>query len=154
MIYQTSRVTNKNIMNLTTLTSRDLSRIQKLIERKESLTQQIAEINSELEAMESGASQPARLVTHTNGATAAPSARKSSKAVTIKKRKGKTVRGQLKEIITSELKSAGNKGMRVKDLAAKLGTSYGNVTAFFQSTGKKIKEIKKIGRGQFAWTGV
>jgi len=44
--------------------------------------------------------------------------------------------------------------MRVKDLAAKLGTSYGNVTAFFQSTGKKIKEIKKIGRGQFAWMGV
>ncbi len=141
-------------MNLTTLTSRDLSRIQKLIERKESLTQQIAEINSELEAMESGVSQPARVVTHANGAAAAPSARKIAKAVTIKKRKGKTVRGQLKEMITGQLKSAGIQGMRVKDLAAKLGTSYGNVTAFFQSTGKKIKEIKKIGRGQFAWKGV
>ncbi len=141
-------------MNLTTLTSRDLSRIQKLIERKELLTQQVAEINSELEAMESGVSQPARVVTHANGAAAAPSARKIAKAVTIKKRKGKTVRGQLKEMITGELKSAGNRGMRVKDLAAKLGTSYGNITAFFQSTGKKIKEIKKIGRGQFAWTGV
>ena len=141
-------------MNLTTLTSRDLSRIQKLIERKELLTQQVAEINSELEAMESGVSQPARVVTHANGAAAAPSARKIAKAVTIKKRKGKTVRGQLKEMIAGELKSAGNQGMRVKDLAAKLGTSYGNITAFFQSTGKKIKEIKKIGRGQFAWTGV
>jgi hypothetical protein len=43
--------------------------------------------------------------------------------------------------------------MRVKDLAVRLGTSYGNITSFFQSTGKKIREIKKAGRGRFAWVG-
>ena len=137
-------------MSLVTLTSRELSRIQKLIERKESLTEQIAVINSELAAMESGEARSASSATSVNGTAAASSSRKSSKGGA--NRKGRTVRGQLKERITNELKAAGKQGMKVKDLAAKLGTSYGNVTAFFQSTGKKIDEIRKIGRGQFAWT--
>ncbi len=56
-------------------------------------------------------------------------------------------------MVSSELKAAGKEGVRVKDLAAKLGTNYGNITNFFQSTAKKIKEIKKVGPGQFVWTG-
>jgi hypothetical protein len=55
--------------------------------------------------------------------------------------------------ISGELKAAGKEGMRVKELAKKLGTSDGNITNFFQSTAKKIKEIKKVGPGQFAWVG-
>src|SRR5262245_55894778 len=50
-------------------------------------------------------------------------------------------RGQLKERIVGSLKSAGKSGMAVKDLAAKLGKPYGNVSVWFHSTGKGVKEI-------------
>src|SRR5687767_1933730 len=95
-----------NIMSLTTLSSKDLSRIQKLVERKESLIQQIADINGELEAIESGDSKPARPVTSPNGTATAPSPRKSLKPTVARKigKSGKTGRGQLKERLTAELK--------------------------------------------------
>ncbi len=66
---------------------------------------------------------------------------------------GGKVRGQLKERVSSELKSAGKQGMKIRELADRLGTSYGNIKAFFQSTGRKIKQIKKVGPAQFAWVG-
>jgi hypothetical protein len=139
-------------MSLATLSSKDVSRIQKLIERKEALVRQIAGINSELEAIESGASKQ-------NGspAAAAPSEGPAKSvppgAVTPRKkgRAGRAVRGSLKQAISAELRSAGKPGMKVKDLAAKLGTSYGNITNFFQNTGKKMNEIKKVGPARFAW---
>jgi hypothetical protein len=140
-------------MSLATLTSKELAKIQKLVERKEALTQQIVELNSELESIESGASSPAAAAIQSNGTSSRPAGRKSNKPAMARKSGGRTARGQLKDRITAELKSAGKQGRRVKDLAGSLGTSYGNITAFFQSTGKKIKEIKKVGRGQYAWTG-
>src|SRR6185503_16177041 len=57
----------------------------------------------------------------------------------------------LKEQILGTLKSAGKSGATVKDLAAKLGKSYGNVSVWFHTTGKGIKEIKKVVPGRFAW---
>jgi hypothetical protein len=140
-------------MSLATLTSKELSRIQKLIERKEALAQQIVEINSELEAIDSGVSETARpTIPAVRAATAPRAAKAAAPAVPGRTAKrGKTVRGQLKERISRELKSAGNQGMKVQDLATRIGTGYANITTFFQSTGKKIKEIKKVGRGQYAW---
>jgi hypothetical protein len=57
----------------------------------------------------------------------------------------------LKEQIVGTLKAAGKSGATVKDLAAKLGKSYGNVSVWFHTTGKGIKEVKKIEPGRFAW---
>jgi hypothetical protein len=150
-----SAARHNNIMSLATLTSKELSRIQKLVERKEVLAQQISEINGELESIESGAGESERPGSSAGGpAAASRSARAATPSAPQRKSKGRrAVRGQLKEKITAELQSAGSQGMRVKDLAANLGTSYGNITAFFQSTGKKMREIKKIGRGQYAWVG-
>jgi hypothetical protein len=137
-------------MSLATLTSKELSRIQKLIEQKEALAQQIVEINSELEAIESGAPEPARVASPIPQAAAAPEAAAPVKSPT-KRRAGRTVRGTLKERVSEELKSAGKQGLKVQDLATRLGTGYGNIKTFFQTTGKKIKEIKKVGPALFAW---
>ena len=41
--------------------------------------------------------------------------------------------------------------MTVKDAVAKLGKSYGNINVWFHTTGKGIKEVKKIEPGRFAW---
>ena len=57
----------------------------------------------------------------------------------------------LKERIVQTLKSAGKSGVTVKDLAAKLGTGYSNVSVWFHTTAKGIKEIKKVEPGRFAW---
>jgi hypothetical protein len=139
-------------MTLTTLTSKDLARLQRLIERKETLSQQIAEINSELESMDGGGSASAPTTI-----TATPSRKQAKVKPAIgrprKDKAGKAGHGQLKERVTAELMSAGDEGLKVKDLAAKLGAKYSNVSAFFQTTGKKMKEIKKLGRGQYAWKG-
>jgi hypothetical protein len=56
----------------------------------------------------------------------------------------------LKDRIVQALKAAGKSGATVKDLAAKLGKSYGNISVWFHTTGKGIKEIKKVAPGKFA----
>src|SRR5437867_7474956 len=59
------------------------------------------------------------------------------------KAKGRLSGAPLKERIVGTLKAAGTSGATVKDLAAKLGKGYGNVSVWFHTTGKGIKEIKK-----------
>ena len=65
--------------------------------------------------------------------------------------KGRTPGAPLKERIVQTLKTAGKSGVTVKDMAAKLGKSYGNVNVWFHTTAKGIKEVKKIEPGRFAW---
>jgi hypothetical protein len=57
----------------------------------------------------------------------------------------------LKERIVQTLKTTGKSGVTVKDLAAKLGKSYGNISVWFHTTAKGVKEIKKVAPGRFAW---
>ncbi len=60
-------------------------------------------------------------------------------------------RGGLKGRIIRALRATGDKGVTVKDLAARLGKSYGNISVWFHTTGKGVKEIKKVAPGKFAW---
>ncbi len=62
-----------------------------------------------------------------------------------------TPKAPLKERVIRSLKAAGASGVAVKDLAAKLGTSYGNISVWFHTTAKRVKEIKKVAPGRFAW---
>jgi len=70
---------------------------------------------------------------------------------TAVKAKGRAPGAPLKDRIVGTLKAAGTPGATVKDLAAKLGKSYGNISVWFHTTGKGIKEIKKVAPGKFAW---
>ena len=60
-------------------------------------------------------------------------------------------RGAVKEAIIKVVQAAGKAGISVKDVASTLGVKYGNVSVWFGSTGKKVKEIKRVGRGTYAW---
>ena len=71
--------------------------------------------------------------------------------LTAAKAKARTPGPPLKERIVQTLKTAGNSGATVKDMAAKLGKSYGNINVWFDTTAKDIKEIKKIEPGRFTW---
>ncbi len=76
--------------------------------------------------------------------------RRMSKIVAVKTKKPSS-RAPVKERIVRTLKAVGKPGATVKDLAAKLGKSYGNISVWFHTTAKGIKEIKKVGPGRFAW---
>jgi hypothetical protein len=58
-------------------------------------------------------------------------------------------RGHLAAGILEALKTASKSGMKLRDLAEKLGTKYGNLSVWFATTGKKNKAIKKIGEAHY-----
>jgi len=63
----------------------------------------------------------------------------------------RAARGALKEGIVGELQKAGEAGLSIPTIAGNLGVKETNVRAWFYATGKKIKNIKKVARGVFAW---
>ena len=67
------------------------------------------------------------------------------------KPKGRFPRAPLKERIVQTLKTAGKSGVTVKDMAAKLGKNYSNISVWFHTTAKGIKQVKKVEPGRFAW---
>jgi len=127
-------------MNLNQITSLDLKRIAKLLEQKESLLAEVALIDGELLKFESGG-------------PAAPSKLKLGRKPGLQTTSKRAPRGSLKAAIVELVKQAGKSGIRVKEIAEKLGLNQVRVFTWFYTTGKNIKEIKKAGRGQFAWTG-
>ncbi len=93
------------------------------------------------------AAQKARWAKPAGAATvvsAPASGRKASKPA-----KGK--RGAVKEAIIDVIKGAGKTGVTVKEVAQTLGIKYANASVWFGSTGKKVKEIKRLSRGTYAW---
>jgi hypothetical protein len=58
-------------------------------------------------------------------------------------------RGALKARILTALRAAGDKGVAVKELSAKLGVKNQNVHVWFSSTGKKLGTIQRIGAGRY-----
>lgn len=67
------------------------------------------------------------------------------------KPKGRSAGAPLKDVIVGALKAAGKSGATIKDLASKLGKNYANISVWFHTTGKGMKEIKKVEPGRFAW---
>ena len=67
------------------------------------------------------------------------------------KAKGRSSGAPLKDRIVAALKAAGKSGATIKDLASKLGKSYGSINVWLRTTAKGIREIKKVEPGRFAW---
>jgi hypothetical protein len=58
-------------------------------------------------------------------------------------------RGELASRILESLKSAGKEGVKVRQLADKLGVKHKNLFIWFATTGKKNKAIKKVGEAHY-----
>lgn len=121
-------------MNLASISASDFVKIAKLLKAKEVLLAKVADIDSELSSFEVDGRAKA---TGTKG----PRIAKGPRAK----------RGVLKDTIIQLLKAAGKEGISVKDLATKTGVKGANIHAWFFTTGKKIKEIKKVGKSTHAW---
>lgn len=66
---------------------------------------------------------------------------------------GRSARGALKVQILRALTAAGSSGVKVKELAATLGVKSTNIHSWFQTSGKRIPAIKKIGEARYRLEG-
>ncbi len=142
-------------MNLTTLTSSDIKHISALLERKESLLEQVQKIDAELASFQSNTKRGSRasrfsvpFTASTFPSTPSPSIDDLGESDTVGS-DGRARRGQLKEVILSLLKDAGRDGISIKEIAAKAGVKSLNVSAWMAATGKKLGTIEKTGRGVY-----
>jgi hypothetical protein len=130
-------------MNFTQIASADLKQVVALVEQKETLLAQVAKLDAELASFQSG--EPATPVAPTKGKPGRKPGRPA---------KAKTGgRGAMKAAIVQLLTAAGESGLTVQDIAAKLKAKPGNVHVWFSSTGKTVKEIKKLAPGKYGWSG-
>jgi transposase-like protein len=130
-------------MDPTQITSADVKQMARLVEQREALQAQVAEIDAEL-----GSFQPGEPVAPAVPAKGKPGRKPGRPA------KAKTGgRGAMKAAITELLEGAGESGLTVKEIAAKLNAKPGNVHAWFSSTGKTVKEIKKLAPSKYGWSG-
>ena len=125
-------------MNLASISAKDFVKIAKLLKAKDALLAKIAAIDTELAAFSGSQAKGARR------------GRPKAAANTVKAPRAK--RGALKDTLIALLKEAGAAGLSVKDLAAKTGVKGANIHAWFFTTGRKIREIKKAGKAVWAWS--
>jgi len=130
-------------MDLSHITSQSLRRILNLTERKDQLVNLVAEIESEISNVLSGrfVSAPKKPVKKS------VATRKAAKRSTSRKAKS----GTLKAKILSLLENAGTRGLKVKEIAEKLGVPAGNISVWFSTTGKKL--TRKLEPGRYAVKG-
>jgi hypothetical protein len=119
-------------MTLSTLTSAQLQRVIDLIKKKNALEARLESINQVLDALEGGASTSSRL-----------KRRKSRKV-------SKASKDDLKNAMISSLRSAGKRGLSVKELARLSGWKMGSASVWIYTQGKKIAGFKKVAPGRFA----
>ncbi|MGD0537988.1 MAG: hypothetical protein ABSC03_10125 [Verrucomicrobiota bacterium] len=130
-------------MNFAQIASADLKRVVTLVEQKETLLAQVAKLDAELASFQSG--EPF--------APAAPAKGKPGRKPGRPAKAKTGGRGALKAAIIELLTAAGASGLTVQEIAAKLKAKPSNIHVWFSSTGKTVKEIKKLGPGKYAWVG-
>jgi len=62
----------------------------------------------------------------------------------------KAPRGTLKPAILAALQDAPKDGLSVTEVADRIGAKRNTVNVWFYTTGKKVKELKKVSKGRFA----
>ena len=147
---------------LTTLSVKKLKQAVAIRERIDSLQRDLDRITGDQAAPEKNgaprrkkrrmsAAARARISAAMKARWAKRTGKKRVPRLATAKAKGRTPGAPLKERIVQTLKSTGKSGVTVKDMAARLGKSYGNISVWFHTTGKAVKEIKRVAPGKFAW---
>jgi hypothetical protein len=57
----------------------------------------------------------------------------------------------MKDGLLKALQAAGKEGLSVKELAASIKAKSASVSVWFYTTGKKVKGLKKLGAGRYAY---
>ncbi len=96
------------------------------------------------------AAQKARWAKLKKTAPVAVAAKPSPAAKVAKARR--TLPGQFKDSVIGLVTAAGKSGISVKDIAARLGVNPQRIYAWFNATGKNVKQIKKVAPATYGWT--
>lgn len=127
-------------MDFTSLTRSDIDRLAKLITERDAIIARLSEISKVLGGGSSvdGRSTPEETK---------QSAQREKKA---KKETGRS--GAVKDAVIQVLKQAPVGGVSVSAIAETLKRKPAAIHVWFYTTGKTIKEIKKVGRSMYAWS--
>jgi hypothetical protein len=113
-----------------------------LAEKRDALLAEIEVINAEFSKILDG-NNPEKTAPISSG-------RRGRKAATVKTHKlARGKRGSVKEVILAGLKEAGDAGIAVKHLAAKLGIKPQNIHVWLHTTGKKNGLVEALGNGVY-----
>jgi len=115
-----------------------------LVEKREKLTAELAVIEKQIAAAIKGSIPVVKTVSSRKirGSELA-----SARLPGAPKKRGK--RGAVKNAILAGLKEAGDAGIAVRHLAAKLGLKPGSIHAWLHTTGKKSGFITSLGKGVY-----
>ena len=143
-------------MDISLINSQSLLRLLALTEKKEELLSLVDNIDAAIIATLKGgvsvevveiASAPASVAPAQKPVAALKAPAKPARA---KKAKGGKS-GGLKEKILALLETAGSEGLKVKEIADKLGAKPGNISVWFSTTGKNL--VTKVEPGRYAVKG-
>ena len=135
-------------MDIKHITSDSLRSLLSLTDKKEQLIKAIADVENQIAKTLKGAATTTKEVAE--AVTPFKKAKKTRKARKARKAKASKP-GGLKERILALLQAAGDEGLRVKDIAAKLASMPANISVWFSTTGKKI--TAKLEPGRYAAKG-
>lgn len=139
-----------------------ISRLQELLEleeRRASLQNEIETITQSMHSLRDSlfdASQPTSTparASQPSPAPAAPAPRREIPAAAPRGRKTRMQRGVLKDMILSALTTAGDAGVRVKELAKEFSMKPVNIHSWFHSALNRHPEIKKLKGGHYRLHG-
>ncbi|MFA6177050.1 MAG: hypothetical protein WC765_10785 [Phycisphaerae bacterium] len=150
-------------MDISFINSQSLLHLLSLAEKKEELIQLLEQIDAEIiktlkgglfvggdTSLQPSIVPPAPALN--KPVAAAPTKTESSVKPAKKAKKSKGGKsGGLKDRILALLEAAGDEGLRVKDIAAKLGAKATNISVWFSTTGKHL--TTKLAPGLFAKKG-
>jgi len=124
------------------LSSASLRALLSLTEKREKLLAELSAIEAKISEALNGVSVASSKPVDRRGGLVG-----SSRQATPTKRRGK--RGAVKELILAGLKEAGEAGIAVKHLAAKLAIKPQNLHVWLHTTGKNSGLIEALGRGVY-----
>lgn len=130
-------------MDIKHITSDSLRRLLSLTTKKEQLIKAVSDVENQIAKTLKGAATTA--VEVAEAVTPFKPAKKAKKA-------GGGRSGGLKDRVLALLEAAGDEGLRVKDIAAKLGSTPGNISVWFSTTGKSL--TTKVEPGRYTTKGV
>ena len=138
-------------MDISLINSQSLFHLLGLTEKKEELLQILEQIDDEIiRTLKGGISVEVDDVAPAPASV--PPAPKAKPAPAKPAKKAKPAKsGGLKDRILALLETAGDAGLKVREIADKLGSKPGNIAVWFSTTGKNI--TTKVAPGRFAKKG-
>ena len=140
-----------HFMDLSKINTSVLESLIKLTKKRDILLDELKKLEAAITSVYSGGKAESGIVRRRTSMGRRRSAGAAAEARTAKSSEAQTGgrRGALKARILAALRTAGDKGVAVKELSAKLGVKNQNVHVWFSSTGKKLGTIQRVGAGRY-----